>query len=164
MTAIPASVLVEAPVLNSAMEHVSSQVRVPVVAPEDRAGDIRASLVGVTFDTAVSIVVCRDSRLVGMLRMEDLLSAPDNVTAAALMDDTPPTLTQGSELETVAWKAAHHGDSTLAVIDDERRLVGLIPPYKLLTALLADHDEDMARLGGFLRAPRQRFGQVERRC
>jgi len=84
VTAIPASVLVEAPVLNSAMEHVSSQV--PGRVAEDRAGDIRASLVGQIFDTAVSIVVCRGNRLVGMLRMEDLLSAPESVTAADLME------------------------------------------------------------------------------
>ena len=86
-----------------------------------------------------------------MLRIEDCLIAPDHATASELMDDAPPTVTPGSNIESVAWKAVQHGESTLAVIDADRRLVGLIPPDRLLIALLAEHDEDMIRLGGFLK-------------
>jgi magnesium transporter len=38
----------------------------------------------------------------------------------------------------------------MAVVDDDGRFLGLIPPYRLLGVLLREHDEDMARLGGFL--------------
>ncbi|HEX6309987.1 MAG TPA: magnesium transporter, partial [Acidimicrobiia bacterium] len=40
--------------------------------------------------------------------------------------------------------------SSLAVVDDTGRFVGLIPPTRMLTVLLEEHDEDMARLGGYL--------------
>jgi magnesium transporter len=39
----------------------------------------------------------------------------------------------------------------LAVIDNGGRFVGFLPPDRLLTILLHEHDEDMARVGGFLR-------------
>ena len=44
-----------------------------------------------------------------------------------------------------------HGESTLAVVDNKGRFVGLVPPDRLLSILLAEHDEDMARLDGFLK-------------
>jgi magnesium transporter len=39
----------------------------------------------------------------------------------------------------------------LAVIDNGGRFVGFIPPDRLLAVLLHEHEEDMARVGGFLR-------------
>ena len=86
MTTRPSSAPAEVPLLKGIIQHVSR--RVPIVAPEDRARDIRTSLIGKSFDSAVSLAVCRDDVLVGMLRVEDLLSAPDGATAAALMDDS----------------------------------------------------------------------------
>ena len=44
-----------------------------------------------------------------------------------------------------------HGESALAVIDNGGLFVGFIPPDLLLAILLHEHDEDLARLGGFLR-------------
>ena len=46
-----------------------------------------------------------------------------------------------------------HGEPALAVVDDEGQFVGLVPPQRLLGVLLAEHDEDLARLGGFLATP-----------
>lgn len=43
-----------------------------------------------------------------------------------------------------------HGESALAVVDDEGRFVGLVPPRRLMEVLLTEHDEDLARLGGYL--------------
>jgi magnesium transporter len=36
-------------------------------------------------------------------------------------------------------------------VDESNRFVGLIPPHSLLAVLLAEHDEDLSRLGGLLR-------------
>jgi magnesium transporter len=44
-----------------------------------------------------------------------------------------------------------HGDSSLAVVDSDGQFAGLVPPRRLLAVFLHEHDEDMARLGGFLR-------------
>jgi magnesium transporter len=44
-----------------------------------------------------------------------------------------------------------HEESALAVVDGERRFLGIIPPQRLLAVLLSEHEEDLARLGGFLK-------------
>jgi magnesium transporter len=67
------------------------------------------------------------------------------------MDADPPVVRHGVDQEVAAWKAVQHGESALAVLDDDGHFIGLIPPQRLLAVLLAEHDEDMARLGGFLK-------------
>jgi magnesium transporter len=47
----------------------------------------------------------------------------------------------------------------LAVIDDDGRFVGLIPPVRMLAVLLEEHDEDVSRLAGVLHE-RSRTRQV----
>ena len=42
------------------------------------------------------------------------------------------------------------GESSIAVVDRDGRFVGLIPPHRMLSVLLAEHDEDLARLGGYM--------------
>jgi magnesium transporter len=66
------------------------------------------------------------------------------------MDDSPPIVGPGLDREKAAWRAVQHGESSLAVVDDDLHFVGLVPPPRLLGVLLAEHDEDLARLGGFL--------------
>jgi magnesium transporter len=67
------------------------------------------------------------------------------------MDGDPPAVAPGVDQEKAAWKAVQHGESALAVIDHTGRFLGFIPPDRLLAVLLHEHDEDMARVGGFLR-------------
>lgn len=132
-----------------AAEHVSR--RVPVAGPRATAGEIRRTLVGKRFDTASEVAICEDSRLLGLLGIEDLLAAPEEAVAADLMDSDPPVVGPGTDQELVAWKAVQHHESGLAVVDEQGKFQGLIRPERLLQVLLWEHDEDMARLGGFLR-------------
>src|SRR3972149_2575224 len=109
----------------TAIEHAS--MRVPVASPGSRVGDVRGALLGQRFESAGSVAVCEDGRLVGLLSMEELLAAPDDALAADIMDGDPP------------------------VVEGGGRSAGLRPPRRLLRVLLWEHDEDMARLGGFMR-------------
>ncbi|WP_228830257.1 magnesium transporter [Nocardia beijingensis] len=45
-----------------------------------------------------------------------------------------------------------HEEPGLAVVDADGRWLGLIPPRRLLTVLLQEHDEDVARLSGYLKS------------
>ena len=67
------------------------------------------------------------------------------------MDADPPVVAPGVDQEKAAWKAVQHGESALAVVNGEGRFIGFLPPDRLLAVLLHEHDEDLARLGGFLR-------------
>jgi magnesium transporter len=66
------------------------------------------------------------------------------------MDADPPVVAPGLDQEEAAWKAARHGESSLAVVDGRGGFRGLVPPARLLSVLLEEHDEDLARVGGFL--------------
>jgi magnesium transporter len=129
-------------------EHVVTNV--PVVAADDRAGDVRRALTGRTFDAAVDVAVCRDGSLLGLVTIEHLLAAPEDMDMAALMDDAPPVVGPGIDQEKAAWRMVQRNESSLAVVDDSGRFVGLVPPFRMLGVLLHEHAEDLARLGGYL--------------
>jgi magnesium transporter len=133
----------------TASEHVCRLV--PVTSPETRVGELRKSLEQVHFECATHIGVCDRDQFVGVLRVEDLFGAPPDKKVREIMDADPPAVSPGVDQEKAAWKAVQHGESALAVIDNGGRFVGFIPPDRLLAVLLHEHDEDMARVGGFLR-------------
>jgi magnesium transporter len=134
--------------LETAATHVETDV--PVAAPDDEAGRVRARLVGRRWASLTDVAVCRDGVLVGLVTIETLMAAPAHDTLAALMDGTPPVVAPGVDQEVAAWTMVRHGESALAVVDDAGRFVGLVPPVTLAAVLLEEHDEDLARLGGFL--------------
>jgi magnesium transporter len=55
-----------------------------------------------------------------------------------------------ADQEAVAWEAAHRGARAVAVVDREQQLLGVVPPERLIAILEHEHEEDLARLGGFL--------------
>jgi magnesium transporter len=134
--------------LETASEHVYH--RVPVFGPEASAAEMRAALAARHFDLASHIAVCADGRLSGIIRIEDLLPAPDDEPARSLMDSDPPSVAPGLDQERAVWHAVRHGESALAVLDAGQRFTGFIPPHRLLEVLLWEHDEDISRLGGVL--------------
>ena len=124
--------------------------RAPTAAPLMTAGEIRDRLVGERFESAAHVAVVDDDRLVGLARIEDVLAAPSTVAVGELMDRDPPVILAGVDEEVAAWKAVRHGESALAVVDDDGCFVGLVPPRRIVEVLLTEHDEDLARLGGYL--------------
>lgn len=144
-TAIPTTEFIS----GTASEHVCRLV--PVASPQTTAGELRRSMTGVHFESATHIGVCDDGKLVGVLRVEELFGALPDMKIAEIMDGDPPVVAPGVDQEKAGWKAVQHGESALAVIDDEGRFVGFLPPDRLLAVLLHEHDEDMARFGGFMR-------------
>jgi magnesium transporter len=135
-------------VFETAAEHLAT--RVPIASPSSSVAEIRRSLEGQRFDSAVSVAICDDGRLVGLITVEGLLAAAGDASAAEVMDPDPPVVTPGTDQEIAAWQAVRRGENTLAVVDERGGFAGLVPPASLLAVLLWEHEEDMARLGGFL--------------
>jgi magnesium transporter len=102
------------------------------------------------YDYAACIAVCEGGELVGILKIERALYAPGEATAGEVMDADPPVVAPGTDQEQAAWHAVRHGEYALAVVDEQRKFLGFVPPQRLLEVLLWEHDEDMSRLGGFL--------------
>ena len=132
-----------------ASEHATT--RVPIAGLRDDVGAVRQSLLGRSFECASHVVVCDGERFAGVVRVEDLISAPADRPMAEVMDRDAPTVAPGIDQEIAVWHAVQHGESALAVVDHAGRFIGLIPPHRLIAVLLQEHDEDIARLGGFLK-------------
>lgn len=124
--------------------------RVPVARPEQPVGEVRERLLGETFECADDVAVVAEGVLVGIVPIERLLAAAEDEPIARIMDADPPVVSPGAYQETVAWEMVRRGESSVAVVDRDGRFQGMIPPHRMLAVLLAEHDEDIARLGGYL--------------
>jgi magnesium transporter len=123
---------------------------VPITAPDDDVREVLIGLVGHTYDEVDDIAVCDHGRLVGLATIEALTAAPPGSRVQNVMDADPPVIAPGVDQEEAAWRMVHHHESSLAVVDDQGRFLGVIPPYRVLATLLREHDQAMARLGGYL--------------
>lgn len=142
---------------SEARQHATS--RVPLAQPDELAADVRSALVGTAYACADDIAVLTGGVLVGIVPIERLLAAGKRERIAALMDADPPVVAPGTDRESVAWEMVRRGESSVAVVDEHSRFIGLIPPHRMLRVLLTEHDEDVARLGGYM-ASTQRARQA----
>ncbi len=134
-----------------ALHHTSG--RVPIAAPDDLVSEVLDRMRGKRFESAAAVAVLDDDRL-GIATIERMFGAPQGAALRDVMDAAPPVVAPDTDQEHAAWQAVHRDEPGLAVVDDEGRFRGLIAPQQLLTVLLQEHDEDMARLGGYLRSVR----------
>jgi magnesium transporter len=124
---------------------------VPVADPGRRIADVRETLVGRRYESASHIVVCEGDRFRGVMTIEEALAAPAQATVESIMDPGAPIVAPGTDQEVAAWQAVRHQESALSVVDSDGRFIGIIPPHRLIQVLLSEHEEDLSRLGGFLR-------------
>jgi magnesium transporter len=134
--------------LGTALSHVTR--RIPIATPGDTAGEVRHRLPGQSFDSAADVAVVEGERLVGLVAIERLLAAADEVSVGDIMDDDPPVVAPHVDQEVVAWQMVRHQETSLCVVDEAGRFCGLVPPIRMLAVLLEEHEEDLARLSGVL--------------
>jgi magnesium transporter len=123
---------------------------IPRAAPDATAGAVLAGLRDTAFESAVDVAVLdADGRLAGLVPIERLLAA-DAETAAVTLLEPAATVTADADEELAATAVAQAGSRSLAVLDGDGGFVGLVPPERTLAVLRREHEEDLARLGGFL--------------
>lgn len=122
----------------------------PRAQPDRRAGDVLETLAGAAPATVAELAVCDGERLVGLVRLERLLAADPSTAVSELVDGGARRITTEDDPEAVIWQAAQSGARSVAVEDAAGRFLGVVPPEQLLAVLAREHEEDMARLGGFL--------------
>lgn len=141
-------------------DHLSNDV--PVLPPELTAPGARAALIGHRFESAAVIAVCVDGVLHGLVSIEDLLAARDEDTLGALMNPDPAAAGPATDQEVGAFRAVEREQIALPVVTEQGRFVGLMPPRRVLSVLRAEHESDLARIGGYLHdAARARTASTE---
>jgi magnesium transporter len=132
----------------TALSHACTAV--PKASPDDLVAKTLDRMRGRRFDSAAAVAVLEGDRLVGVATIEQMYAAANGATLRDVMARQPPVVTPDTDQEHAAWQAVQHNVPGLAVVDEQGRFRGLIPPEQLLAVLLHEHDEDMARLGGYL--------------
>jgi magnesium transporter len=123
---------------------------VPRVRPEANARDVLTGLGDVSFESAVDVAVLDGGgRLLGLVPIERLLAASAATPLRELLEPAV-AVTADTDEELAAATVAGAGRRSLAVLDGDGGFVGLVPPERTLAVLLREHEEDFARLGGFL--------------
>lgn len=116
--------------------------------PSMLAGDAREALAS-SAGASLDVPVCFGERLVGVVPLERLLAARGEASLATIMQ-TPVTVPLSFDQERMALEAARTGARSVVVVDDAGRFVRVVPPERLIAVLSEEHEEDLARLGGFL--------------
>jgi magnesium transporter len=119
---------------------------------DERAGDVLARLAGGGFEALEAVyAVDGEGRLVGAVRLESLLGAAPERRVGELVDRSYPRVGTDHDQEHVAAEALRARATSVAVVDEGQRLVGVVPALSLLDILRHEHVEDLHRLAGIQR-------------
>jgi magnesium transporter len=93
-------------------------------------------------------LVDEKSQLIGQVPTERLLCTDPARKLVDLQGDPPIEVRPGDNAERVALLAVERHEADVAVVDDQRRLVGAIPMGPLLALLHEEHVDNFLRIGG----------------
>jgi magnesium transporter len=128
--------------------------QVTVMAPSARVADALLSL-RAAYASVPYVTVCDEGALLGLIEHAVLLRADPQTTLATLAEPPSAVVNAESSPEHAAFLAAQAKADVVAVVDEKRSFVGLIPASRLLALMVHEHEIDLARLGGFLRGTRR---------
>jgi len=124
-----------------------------LVAPRETAGAVVETMRRSRSATNW-IAVCEDGKLAGLVAASRLLTATaDEPVEAAGYVPIIRTVASTSA-ESAVWLATMSGAEVVAVEDEAGQFQGVVPLSRFLPLLIHEHEEDLARLGGFLRGAR----------
>ena len=92
-------------------------------------------------------VLDRDRRLVGAIRLQDLILAAADASVADLMEREPLAVALDEDQEDVARKIGRYDILALPVVDADGRLVGIVTHDDAHDALQEETTEDFHRIG-----------------
>jgi magnesium transporter len=123
--------------------------RVPTAAPDETAAAVRARLGGERWDAVELVCLLGEKEeLVGVVPIARLLEAEAAVRVGSLALPHTPHVAARADQEHVASLAIRHHVCAVPVVDEQRRLLGVVPAQALLEVLRHEHVEDLHRLAG----------------
>jgi magnesium transporter len=93
-------------------------------------------------------VVDEDQRLTGIVGLRDLVTAAPETPIAAILRETPINVRTTEDQEVAAERMRHYNLLALPVIDEGRRLRGVITADDILDVQVEEATEDMFRMAG----------------
>lgn len=93
-------------------------------------------------------VLDEDRRLLGVVSLRNLILAPRHILVRDLMDKDPVAVNVKDDREQVASEFARYDLIAMPVVDDQRRLVGIVTHDDVIDVVIQEATEDVHRLGG----------------
>lgn len=97
-----------------------------------------------------SYVLDEGNRLIGSIRLHELILAEDDTPIARIMDRAPVSVTVDTDREDVARIIGRYDLLALPVVDDDGRLVGIVTHDDAADALQAETTEDFHKMSTVL--------------
>ncbi len=97
-----------------------------------------------------SYILDTDRRLIGLVRLHELILATADTRLEEIMDPAPLTATADTDQEEVARMIAHYDLSVLPVVDELGRLVGIITHDDAEDAMQRETTEDFQKIATVL--------------
>ena len=136
-------------------------MRVPTAAPDELVRDVRSRLAGKRFDTADHVIVLDGTDPIGTISMENLLAFKDGQRVDQVMIPNPPMVTEDTDQEVAAHLMVDARAGFLIIVGSAGQFRGVITPESMLAVLLSEHEEDLARLGGYTAGSSQSIRAAE---
>jgi magnesium transporter len=128
--------------------HAHLVTRVAIAASHDTAGEVIARIREHPPQFGdVIYVVDRQGCVEGAAGLVAVLAAPAGTRLGSLAHPAHPMFADVDQ-EHVATHALRHGLVAVPMVDDARRLLGVVPPGALMQILRREHVEDIHRLAG----------------
>ena len=93
-------------------------------------------------------VVDTDNKLLGLVTAKDLMLADKDTLIKDIMTDNVIYAQTTDDKETVARKIADYGFIAIPIVDDEKRLVGIVTVDDAMDVLKSENSEDIAKMSG----------------
>lgn len=144
----------------TAGEHIVT--RVPIARVDARVEAVVAALWGQDYESLEAVYVLdAGARFAGAVRLPDLFRAPPQQAVIDLLDSEYPRVGPHHDQEHVADEALRSRATSVAIVDDDGRLIGVVPAPSLLAILRSEHVEDLHRLAGITREQTQMRDALE---
>ena len=93
-------------------------------------------------------VVDRDNKLLGLVTAKDLMLADKDTLIKDIMTDNVIYAQTTDDKEAVARKISDYGFIAIPIVDDEKRLVGIVTVDDAMDVLKSENSEDIAKMSG----------------
>jgi magnesium transporter len=124
-------------------------VEVPKAAEDQTVSDLFSAIRQRPWEefSHIYLVDCQ-SRLIGQVPIESLLTAQGGTKLSALRGAPPVEVQPVDNAETVALREVERHEADVAVVDRQQHLLGAIPIGRLLALLHEEHVDNFLRMGG----------------
>jgi magnesium transporter len=106
---------------------------------------------GVDKETIYTCYVTEERRLIGTVSVQDMLLAPDeNTPVSEIMDENVISVNTLTDQEEVAQMLAKYNFLALPVVDNDKRMVGIVTFDDAIDVLVEETTEDIEKMAGML--------------